>query len=75
MKKGPIQGSICFKLVLGLLVLGPLSKVILSTQTYNGGINQGWKWWSNVLEIKFHVGNKNVQGGLIFFFWVLGGGG
>ncbi len=29
MKKGPIQGSICFKLVPGLLVLGPLSKVAL----------------------------------------------
>ncbi len=29
MKKGPIQGSICFKLVPGLLVLGPLSKVTL----------------------------------------------
>jgi hypothetical protein len=25
--KGPIQGSICFKLILGLLVLKPLSKV------------------------------------------------
>ncbi len=29
MKKGPIQGSICFKFVPGLLVLGPLSKVTL----------------------------------------------
>jgi hypothetical protein len=28
-KKGPIQGSVCFKLVVGLLVLGPLSKVAL----------------------------------------------
>jgi hypothetical protein len=27
LKKGPIQGSICFKLVLGLLVLVPLSKM------------------------------------------------
>jgi hypothetical protein len=27
--KGPIQVSICFKLVPGLLVLGPLSKVAL----------------------------------------------
>jgi hypothetical protein len=29
MKKGPTQGSICFKLVPGLLVPGPLSKVAL----------------------------------------------
>ncbi len=29
MRKGPIQGSICFKLVPGLLVPGPLSKVAL----------------------------------------------
>jgi hypothetical protein len=29
-KKDPIQGSICFKLVPGLLVPGPLSKVALS---------------------------------------------
>jgi cytochrome c oxidase subunit IV len=29
MKKGPIQGSVCFKLVVGFLVLGPLSKVAL----------------------------------------------
>jgi hypothetical protein len=28
-KKGPIQGSICFKLILGLLVFGLLSKVAL----------------------------------------------
>jgi len=31
-KKGPIQGSICFKLVPELLVPGPLSKVTLSTR-------------------------------------------
>jgi hypothetical protein len=29
-KKGSIQGSICFKLVIGLLGLGPLSKVTLT---------------------------------------------
>jgi hypothetical protein len=29
LKKGPIQGSICFKLIPGLLVPVPLSKVIL----------------------------------------------
>jgi hypothetical protein len=29
-KKGSIQGSICFKLVLGLLGLGPLSKMTLT---------------------------------------------
>jgi hypothetical protein len=28
-EKGPIQGSICFKLILGLLVFGFLSKVAL----------------------------------------------
>ncbi len=70
--KCPIQDSICFKLVLGLLVLGPLSEVALSTPTYNGGINQGWKWWWDVLEIKFHAGNKNSQGS--FFLFLLGFG-
>jgi hypothetical protein len=34
MKKGQIQGSICFKLVLGLLVLGPLSKVALKHEYF-----------------------------------------
>jgi len=28
-KKGQIKGSVCFKLVVGLLVLGPLSKLAL----------------------------------------------
>jgi len=33
-KKGSIQGSICFKLVLGLLGLGPLSKVTQHVWVY-----------------------------------------
>jgi len=32
-KKGPIQGSICFKLVPGLLGLAPLFKVVFTSQT------------------------------------------
>ncbi len=34
-KKGPIQGSICFKLIPGLLVLIPLFKMALSMASSN----------------------------------------
>jgi hypothetical protein len=36
-KEGPIQGSICFKLVLGLLVHGPLFKVVALIYIYVQG--------------------------------------
>jgi hypothetical protein len=38
-KKGPIQGNICFKLVHELLVPAPLSKLALSMKCWNSAFN------------------------------------
>jgi len=41
--KGPIQDSISFKLVPGLLVLGPLSKVALKISIVKNALHWFWK--------------------------------
>jgi hypothetical protein len=56
---------------LGFWSSDPCLKWPSAPPTYNGGINQDWKWWWNVLKINFHASNKNAQGSLNF----LGGGG
>ncbi len=52
-KKGPIQSSIWFKLVLGLLVPGPSSKVTLS-DPHDPGMYM-MKWHLNLFMTKKHV--------------------
>jgi hypothetical protein len=57
-KKGPIQGSICFKLVPELPVPGPLSKVTLSTRVLLQFFSQ-----SAICNNFFHLGSPR-------HFWV-----
>jgi hypothetical protein len=64
-KKGPIQATICFKLVLGLLVFGPLSKVALICS------HVAWKLLTNIWKflyiiLWFYLGALGLGW---FFYW------
>jgi hypothetical protein len=59
-KKGSIQGSICFKVVPGLLILGPLSKVAPNHFLRTKFLARK-EWHDQMLKTREHVDSTNKQ--------------
>ncbi len=68
MKKGPIQGSVCFKLVFGLLVARPFSKVgLMGLMSAQNDTNLS----ANSISLLFKVGSKGAQSDTRFYVYII----